>query len=52
MNQLHKDLGWLLLQPGHYLVKTLNAKGKQVYKVYSGRQVPVQYFSNAQAQKF
>ena len=51
MTDKQKDLIWLLLQENHYLVKTLNAKGKEVYKVLEGRQVPVQYFTEKDVKK-
>ena len=51
MTKKQKDLIWLLLQEDHYMVKTINAKGKEVYKVLQGRQVPVQYFSELNVKK-
>lgn len=51
MTDQQKDLIWLLLQEDHYLVKTINARGKEVYKVLEGRQVPVQYFTQADVKK-
>jgi len=51
MTDQQKDLIWLLLQEDHYLVKTINAKGKEVYKVLEGRQIPVQYFTEADVKK-
>jgi hypothetical protein len=51
MTDQQKDLIWLLLQENHYLVKTVNAKGKEVYKIFEGRQIPVQYFSEADVKK-
>ena len=51
MTDQQKDLIWLLLQEDHYLVKTINAKGKHVYKILEGRQTPVQYFTEAEVKK-
>ncbi|MEP6594697.1 MAG: hypothetical protein ABJA71_02075 [Ginsengibacter sp.] len=51
MTDQQKDLIWLLLQEDHYLVKTKNARGKEVYKVLEGRQIPVQYFTEADVKK-
>ena len=51
MTDQQKDLIWLLLQEGHYLVKTINARGKKVYKILEGRQIPVQYFTEADVKK-
>ena len=51
MTDQQKDLIWLLLQEDHYLVKTINARGKEVYKVLEGRQIPVQYFTEADVKK-
>ena len=51
MTDQQKDLIWLLLQEDHYLVKTINSKGKEVYKVLEGRQIPVQYFTEADVKK-
>ena len=51
MTKKQKDLIWLLLQEQHYLVKTINARGKEVYKVFEGRQIPVQYFTEANVKK-
>lgn len=51
MTKEQKDLIWLLLQEKHYLVKTLNSRGKEVYKILEGRQVPVQYFTEASVKK-
>lgn len=45
MNSKQKDLIWLLMQPDHYMIKTINANGKEVYKILEGRQIPVQYFT-------
>ena len=33
------------------MVKSINAKGKEVYKVLEGRQVPVQYFTETNVKK-
>jgi len=51
MTDQQKDLIWLLLQEDHYLVKTINSRGKEVYKVLEGRQIPVQYFTEADVKK-
>ena len=51
MTDQQKDLIWLLLQEDHYLVKTINARGKEVYKILQGRQIPVQYFTEADVKK-
>ena len=51
MTDQQKDLIWLLLQEDHYLVKTINARGKEVYKILEGRQIPVQYFTEADVKK-
>ena len=51
MTKQQKDLIWLLLQEDHYLVKTINARGKEVYKIMQGRQIPVQYFTEATVNK-
>ena len=51
MTKEQKDLIWLLLQEKHYLVKTINSRGKEVYKILEGRQVPVQYFTAANVKK-
>ena len=51
MTDQQKDLIWLLLQEDHYLIKTINSKGKEVYKVLEGRQIPVQYFTEADVKK-
>lgn len=51
MTDQQKDLIWLLLQEDHYLIKTINARGKEVYKVLEGRQIPVQYFTEADVKK-
>ena len=51
MTKKQKDLVWLLLQENHYMVKTINARGKEVYKVLEGRQIPVQYFSEVTVKK-
>ncbi|MEO8763270.1 MAG: hypothetical protein ABI416_03245 [Ginsengibacter sp.] len=51
MTKKQKDLIWLLLQEDHYMLKTINAKGKEVYKVFEGRQIPVQYFSELNVKK-
>jgi hypothetical protein len=45
MNSKQKDLIWLLMQADHYIIKTINANGKEVYKILEGRQIPVQYFT-------
>ncbi len=52
MTKEQKDLIWLLLQEKHYLVRTINSRGKKVYKVLQGRQVPVRYFTEANVKKF
>jgi hypothetical protein len=51
MTDQQKDLIWLLLQDDHYLIRTINSKGKEVYKVLEGRQTPVQYFTEADVKK-
>ncbi len=51
MTKEQKDLIWLLLQEKHYLVKSINSKGKEVYKILEGQQVPVQYFTEANVKK-
>ena len=51
MTDQQKDLIWLLLQEDHYLVKTINSRGKEVYKILEGRQIPVQYFTEADVKK-
>ena len=51
MTKQQKDLIWLLLQENHYLVKSINARGKEVYKILEGRQIPVQYFTEANVKK-
>lgn len=51
MTKPQKDLVWLLLQENHYMVKTINARGREVYKILEGRQVPVQYFTEANVKK-
>ena len=51
MTKEQKDLIWLLLQEKHYMVKTINSRGKEVYKILEGRQVPVQYFTEANVKK-
>jgi hypothetical protein len=51
MTRKQKDLIWLLLQENHYMVKSINAKGKEVYKVFEGRQIPVQYFTETNVKK-
>ena len=51
MTDQQKDLIWLLLQEDHYLVKTINSRGKEVYKILQGRQIPVQYFTEADVKK-
>jgi hypothetical protein len=51
MTDQQKDLIWLLLQEDHYLVKTINSKGKHVYKILEGRQIPVQYFTEAEVKR-
>ncbi len=51
MTKEQKYLIWLLLQEKHYLVKTINSRGREVYKILQGRQVPVQYFSEANVKK-
>ncbi len=47
MTEQQKDLIWLLMQENHYMVKSINARGKHVYKILEGRQIPVQYFTEA-----
>lgn len=51
MTEKDKDLVWLLLQDKHYLMKTINARGKEVYKILENKQVPVQYFTQANVNK-
>ena len=51
MTKKQKDLIWLLLQEDHYMVKTINARGKEVYKILQGRQIPVQYFTESNVKK-
>ncbi len=51
MTKEQKDLMWLLLQDKHYMVKSINSGGKEVYKILEGRQVPVQYFTEANVKK-
>jgi len=51
MTKKQKDLIWLLLQENHYMIKTINARGREVYKVLSGRQIPVQYFTEINVKK-
>lgn len=51
MTKEQKDLIWLLLQDNHYLVKTVNAKGREVYKILEKQQIPVQYFTEANVKK-
>jgi hypothetical protein len=51
MTKEQKDLIWLLLQEKHYMVKTINSRGKEVYKVLEGQQIPVQYFTEANIKK-
>jgi hypothetical protein len=51
MTKKQKDLVWLLLQENHYMVKTINSRGKEVYKVLEGRQIPVQYFTETNVKK-
>ncbi|MEO8412413.1 MAG: hypothetical protein ABI472_02090 [Ginsengibacter sp.] len=45
MTKKQKDLIWLLMQENHYMVKTINTRGKEVYKIFQGRQIPVRYFT-------
>ena len=45
MTKKQKDLVWLLLHDNHYMVKSINARGKEVYKVLKDRQIPVRYFT-------
>lgn len=52
MTKSEKDLVWLLLQPDHYMLQTINSAGRRVYKVFSGKQEPVQYFSIQVYNKF
>ena len=52
MTKKEKTLAWLLLQNNHYMLKSINANGKEVYKIMKGRQVPVQYFSKTTVRKF
>ena len=51
MTKKQKDFIWLLLQDDHYMVKSINARGKEVYKIFEGRQKPVQYFSELNVKK-
>jgi hypothetical protein len=51
MTKKQKDLIWLLLQENHYMIKTINARGKEVYKIFEGRQIPVQYFTEINVKK-
>lgn len=51
MTKKQKDLIWLLLQENHYMVKAINARGKEVYKIFEGRQIPVQYFTETNVKK-
>lgn len=51
MTKQQKDLVWLLLQDNHYMVKSINARGKEVYKIFEGRQIPVQYFTETNVKK-
>ena len=51
MTKKQKDLIWLLLQKNHYMVKTINARGKAVYKIFEGRQTPVRYFTETNVKK-
>ena len=45
MTKKQKDLVWLLLHDNHYMVKSINARGNEVYKVLKYRQIPVRYFT-------
>ena len=47
MTKSAKELARLLLNNNHYLLKSINANGKVVFKIMMGKQVPVQYFSEA-----
>lgn len=51
MTNNEKDLVWLLMQEQHYLVRSTNTKGKMVYKVMMGKQVPVRVFSEITVRK-
>ena len=51
MTKKQKDLVWLLLQENHYMIKAINARGKEVYKVLKDRQIPVRYFSEINVKK-
>lgn len=51
MSNNEKDLAWLLMQDHHYLIRSTNAKGKIVYKVMVGKQIPVRYFSEVTVRK-
>ena len=52
MTKEEKDLAWLLLQDNHYLVKSTNVNGKQVYKILREKQVPIRYFTESTVRKF
>ena len=52
MTKKTKDLAWLLLQNNHYLLRSINSRGKEVYKIMKGKQEPVQYFSAATYRSF
>ncbi len=52
MTKNEKDFIWLLLQPDHYMVQTVNSAGRKVYKVYTGNKQPIQYFSLIIYRKF
>ena len=39
------------MQADHYMVRAINANGKEVYKVLEGRQTPVQYFTEITVKK-
>ena len=52
MTKEEKDLAWLLLQENHYLVRSINVSGKEVYKILRGKQIPIQYFTHATVRRF
>jgi hypothetical protein len=51
MTKQQKDLIWLLLQENHYMVKAINARGKEMYKVLKDRQIPIRYFTEINVKK-
>jgi hypothetical protein len=51
MTKQDKDLVWLLMQVDHYMIITINSRGKKVYKILEGRQIPIQYFTEANVKK-